>query len=115
MASRYHQYSLTSSPWLPCEPVRPKARSFRIGSRPLHSARPRHSRFSTSHKPGQPAPPPPLLHAADPGQPVLAPPVRVGPGIVVRYVVPRVAVGAVVLAHRPPLPLADVRPPRVPF
>src|SRR5215472_4295606 len=34
--------------------------------------------------------------------------------MVVRQVVPCLAVGAVVLPHRPPLPLADVRPPPVP-
>src|SRR6202034_4538044 len=56
----------------------------------------------------------PLLDVAEPGQPVLAPPVGAGPGLVVRQVVPRVAVLAVVLADRPPLPLADVRSPRVP-
>src|SRR5215471_6858601 len=56
----------------------------------------------------------PLLDVAEPGQPVLTPPIGVGPGIVVRYVVPRVTAGAVVLAYRPPLPLTDVWPPVVP-
>ena len=56
----------------------------------------------------------PLLDVTEPGQAVLAPAVGAGPGLVVRQVVPRLAVGAVVLPDRPPLPLADVRPPPVP-
>jgi len=56
----------------------------------------------------------PLLDVAEPGQAVLAPPVGPGPGVIVRQVVPRIPVGAVVLPHRAPLPLADVRPPPVP-
>ena len=57
----------------------------------------------------------PLLDIAEPGQAVLTPPVGPRPGVVVRQVVPRVAVGAVVLPDRAPLPLADVRPPPVPL
>ena len=57
----------------------------------------------------------PLLDVAEPGQPVLAPPVGLRPRMVVRQVIPRVAVGAVVLPHRAPLPLADVRSPPVPL
>ena len=57
----------------------------------------------------------PLLDVAEPGQPVLAPPVGPGPGLVVRQVIPGVAVGAVVLPYRAPLPLADVRSPPVPL
>ena len=56
----------------------------------------------------------PLLDVAEPGQPVLAPPVGPGPGVVVRQVAPRLAVGAVVLPDRAPLPLAEVRTPQVP-
>jgi hypothetical protein len=56
-ASRYHQYSLTSSPWLACAPVSPNIRSLRIGSRPFHSDRPRQSRCSTSEKPAMPSSP----------------------------------------------------------
>ena len=56
-ASRYHQYSLASSPWLPWLPVRPKIRSLRIGSRPFQSASPRQSRCSTSEKPARPSSP----------------------------------------------------------
>src|SRR6185437_3412863 len=57
----------------------------------------------------------PLLNVAEPGQPVLTPPVGVGPRLVVGYVVPCVTAGAVVLAYRPPLPLTDVRAPCVPL
>ena len=56
----------------------------------------------------------PLLDVAEPGQAVLAPPVGARPGMVVRQVVPRLTVRAVVLPDRAPLPLADVRPPPVP-
>ena len=38
-------------------PVSPKARSLSIGSRPFHSARPRHSRCSASQKPARPSSP----------------------------------------------------------
>ena len=57
----------------------------------------------------------PLLDIAEPGQAVLTPPVRPGPRLVVRQVIPRVAVGTVILPHRAPLPLADIRPPPVPL
>ena len=56
----------------------------------------------------------PLLDVAEPGESVLPPPVRPGPGVVVREVRPGLAVGAVVLTDGAPLPLADVRPPEVP-
>ena len=56
----------------------------------------------------------PLLDVGEPGETVLSPPVRPGPGVVVREVCPCLAVGAVVLADGAPLPLADVRPPEVP-
>ena len=55
-----------------------------------------------------------LLVVGDPAQPVLAPPVGPGAGLVVREVVPGVAVLAVVLADRPPLPLAQVGSPLLP-
>ena len=57
----------------------------------------------------------PLLDVTESGQAVLAPPVGPRPGLVVRQIVPRVAVRAVVLPHRAPLALAYVRPPPVPF
>ena len=57
----------------------------------------------------------PLLDIAEPGQPVLPPPVSPGPRMIMRQVIPRVPVRAVVLPDRPPLPLADIRPPPVPL
>ena len=57
----------------------------------------------------------PLLHIAEPGQAILAPPVSARPGVIMRQVIPRLAIRAVVLAHRPPLSLADIRPPPVPL
>ena len=48
------------------------------------------------------------------GQAVLAPAVGARAGLVVREVVPGVAALAVVLAHRAPLPLAEVGPPLLP-
>ena len=50
-------------------------------------------------------------HARDP---VLAPAVRARAGLIVREGVPRVAVCRVVLAHRAPLALGQIRPPRLP-
>src|SRR6202011_389158 len=57
----------------------------------------------------------PLLHVAEPSQPVLPPAVGPGPRVVVRQVIPRLAVRAIVLAHRSPLALADIRAPPVPL
>ena len=56
----------------------------------------------------------PLLVVGDAGQPVLAPAVGARAGLVVAEVVPGVARLAVVLAHRAPLPLAEVRSPLPP-
>ena len=56
----------------------------------------------------------PLLVVADPGDAVLAPPVRAGPRLVMAEVRPGVAAVAVVLADRAPLALAQVRPPGAP-
>ncbi len=55
-----------------------------------------------------------LLVVADSGQAVLAPPVGPGPRLVVTEVRPGVSVVAVVLADRPPLPFAEIRPPGPP-
>ena len=57
----------------------------------------------------------PLFDVAEPGQAILTPPVGARPRLIVRQVVPRLAVRAVVLPDRAPLALADVRPPPVPF
>jgi hypothetical protein len=56
----------------------------------------------------------PLALVADAGDPVLAPAVGARARLVVREVVPRVAAGAVVLAHGAPLALAEVGPPGLP-
>src|SRR5581483_3812493 len=54
------------------------------------------------------------LPVADPEQPVLAPAVGAAPGVIVREVVPHGTVGGVVLAHRAPLALRQVRSPPLP-
>ena len=56
----------------------------------------------------------PLLDVAEPGEPVLAPAVGAGAGVIVRQVIPGPAVRAVILPDRAPLPLADVGSPPVP-
>ncbi len=55
-----------------------------------------------------------LLVVADAGQPVLAPAVSPGPGLVVGERVPRVVALASVLADRPPLPFAEIGAPAPP-
>ena len=66
---------------------------------PFHSA-------SAKHKP--------LLVVADAGEAVFTPAIRAGAGLIVREVVPRISVGAVVLADRAPLSFAQVGPPALP-
>src|SRR5215475_7609953 len=56
----------------------------------------------------------PLLVIADPGKTILSPVIRTGSGLVVAEIVPGITIRAVVLAHRPPLPFAQVRPPLSP-
>ena len=56
----------------------------------------------------------PLLVVAEPAEPVLAPLVGARARLVVREVVPGVAVFAVVLADRAPLPFAQIRSPFLP-
>src|SRR5512132_2936864 len=55
-----------------------------------------------------------LLIVAECAETVLPPPVGMRTRRLVRQIAPGIAVGAVVFAHRPPLPLADVRPPTPP-
>ena len=55
-----------------------------------------------------------LLVVGDAGQPVLAPAIGAGAGLVVGEVVPGVAVLAVIFADGPPLSFAEVRPPLFP-
>src|SRR5690349_7739281 len=52
-----------------------------------------------------------LVPVADAGQSVFAPPICPAASHVVRQVVPGVSICGVVLAHRSPLPFADVRTP----
>src|SRR5262245_28637814 len=55
-----------------------------------------------------------LVVVADSRQPILSPAIRAGPCLIMREVIPGVAVVAVILPHRPPLPLAQVRAPFAP-
>src|SRR6185312_13388517 len=56
----------------------------------------------------------PSLPVADTEQAVFAPPVGAAPGVVVREIVPNIAVLGVVLPHRAPLPFGEVGPPPLP-
>ena len=71
-------------------------RSFRIGSRPFQNASAKQSVWRSSQMPGEA---------------VLAPAVGARAGVVVGEVAPRVAAGAVVLAHGSPGALGEVRAP----
>src|SRR5215471_18308803 len=55
-----------------------------------------------------------LMIITDPGKPILAPVIRARAGLIVREIIPRVAILAVVLAHRAPLALAEIRSPLLP-
>src|SRR6516162_9132287 len=55
-----------------------------------------------------------LMPVAYARNPILVPSIGPRPRIVVRKVVPRVPVGAVILAHCPPRAFSDKRPPAVP-
>src|SRR5947207_1189639 len=55
-----------------------------------------------------------LLVIAETGNAVLAPAVGAAASCVVRQILPGIAVGAVILAHRAPLALAQVRAPAFP-
>src|SRR5262245_55408838 len=57
----------------------------------------------------------PLLVVGEPRQAVLAPAIRARPRLVMGEIVPGVAVLAVVLAHRAPLPLAEIGTPFPPL
>src|SRR5262249_45340497 len=54
------------------------------------------------------------LAIGDAEQSVLAPAVRAAAGVIVREVIPAIAVGGVVLADRSPLALGEVRTPALP-
>ena len=55
-----------------------------------------------------------MIPVAEAGDAVLAPAIGAAARLVVAEKFPGVAVFAVVLAHRAPLPLADIRPPDLP-
>src|SRR6266446_5001568 len=55
-----------------------------------------------------------LAAIADPAYPVLAPTIGAAAGVVVRAVIPRVAAGGIILAHRAPLALGEIRTPEFP-
>src|SRR4029077_4564857 len=55
-----------------------------------------------------------LLVVADPGDAVLTPPVRARPRLIMTEIRPGVFAVAVVFPDRPPLTLAEIRPPRTP-
>src|SRR5262245_19988879 len=54
------------------------------------------------------------MHVTNPREPVLTPVIGARPRLVVGEVVPGIAVPAVILAHRPPLSLAQIRSPIAP-
>src|SRR5262245_10372769 len=55
-----------------------------------------------------------LLVVGDPSQPVFAPTIRPGTGMVVGEIVPGVSIFAVIFTHRPPLTFTQIRPPCFP-
>ena len=55
------------------------------------------------------------LIVAEAGDPVLTPAIGAAAGMVMRQVVPSVAIGAVIFAHRPPLPFAEIGSPAPPM
>src|SRR5262249_44213212 len=55
-----------------------------------------------------------LMVVTDPRQAILTPAIRAGSCLVMREVIPGVTVVAVILPHRPPLPLAQVWAPFTP-
>ena len=56
----------------------------------------------------------PAIAIAETQQAVFAPAVDAGAGMIVREVVPRIAIRRIVLPHCPPLALAQVGPPKIP-
>src|ERR1700730_17504235 len=55
-----------------------------------------------------------LSEIADAADAVLAPAISAGTGVLVREIIPRVSVRAVILAYRSPGTLAQIRAPKVP-
>src|SRR5579863_137613 len=56
-----------------------------------------------------------LVPIAETGDAVFSPAIRAGARMIVREIIPRVAIRAVVLAHRAPLPLRQIRTPALPM
>src|SRR5665213_3315545 len=56
----------------------------------------------------------PAFAVSEPEEPVLAPPVRARARVLVREIAPALPVRGVVLTHRAPLPLGQVRAPALP-
>src|SRR5262245_6704970 len=56
----------------------------------------------------------PRLLVAEAGETVLAPAIDAAAGVVVREIIPGIAVGRIVFAHRAPLALGKIRPPTTP-
>ena len=56
-----------------------------------------------------------LLVVRDASKPILAPAIGAGACLIVSEVAPRIAAGAVILADRAPLPLAQIRAPLLPL
>ena len=56
----------------------------------------------------------PLLEIANAADPVFAPAIRARSRLLVRKIIPGIAVRAVILAHRSPGPLRQVRSPKMP-
>jgi hypothetical protein len=68
--------------------------------------------FSVPQRKGEVEEPPVV---AESEEPVLTPAIGAEPRVVVREVVPRIAVGGVILADGTPLPFAEIRPPAPPL
>src|SRR5438445_8934637 len=51
---------------------------------------------------------------AKPADAILAPAIGPAARVIMRKIRPRIAIGAVILAHRPPLAIADIGPPAPP-
>src|SRR5206468_4210533 len=56
----------------------------------------------------------PALVVAHAGDSVFAPAIRAAASVVVREIIPRVALWRIILAHRAPLALGEIRPPTFP-
>ena len=57
----------------------------------------------------------PALAIRDPEQPILAPAIRPTARVIVREIIPARSVSGIILAHRRPLPLREIRPPAFPI